>query len=125
MQYSERSKKWHSHTADLVTSMLRILREQKTKAQQMAADAAKTPVTFGGKHTITMDFIPSNSESYSLPYSIEETSANALEFAENILASINPDYYDDIVQSIMLVNPTDKRIYNYEARLIEEVDQNA
>ena len=123
MQYSERSKKWHSHTVDLVTSMLRILREQKTKAKQMAADAAKTPVTFGGKHTITMDFIPSNSESYSLLYPTEETSANALEFAENILASINLDYYDDIVQSIILVNPTDKRIYNFEARLIEEVNQ--
>ena len=108
-----------------MTEMLWILREQKTKAQQMAAKATKTPVTFSGKHTVTIEFIPSNNKSYSLLYPTEETSANALEFAENILASINPDYYDDIVQSIMLVNPTDKRIYNYEARLIEEVDQNA
>ena len=123
MQYTECSKQWHSHTAGLMTEMLRILRNQKTKAQQMAADAAKTPVTFGGKHTITMDFIPSNSESYSLLYPTEETSANTLEFAENILASINPDYYDDIVQSIILVNSADKRILHYETRLIEEVDQ--
>lgn len=94
--------------------MLRILREQRNEAHRIATDAAKISTTFGGKHTFTMSFPPVNNKSYSLLYPTEATCSNALEFAENILASINPDYYDDIVQSIMLVNPTDKRIYNYK-----------
>lgn len=111
MQYTERSKKWHSHTTELVTSMLRILREQRNEAHRIATDAAKTSTTFGGKHTFTMSFPPVNNKSYSLLYPTEATCTNALEFAENILASIKPDYYDGIARSIIQVNPTDKRIH--------------